>query len=983
MLVRLLQASIAGFGRLVDRQLSFARHMQILVGPNEAGKSTLQQFLLAALFGLKREGRKRRDYLPQYERYRPWEAVPYEGSLRYELSNGEQWEVQRVFDRDSESLRLFDALTGEERTESFPMDSRKERNFMLAQLHLSRQLFEATTSLGQLAGQPSEEGVGMFRERLQGLLDSGDEDVSARRALACLQNLRDQFGTERTPSRGRGRLSRLRQELEQELDAARQRHTEVLDLFARRNRVIVEHQRAEADWRRARAHELGRQHERLQQRLLRADILEQSLDEARRNVALYDDVRDFDVNAYTVARETAASLAEKEAALRPEEEEVRRGQDRLEDLQAFQDTLAATLGGMDRVQRQHVEREAERLRETIGRYREARRRNLQEQEVNKRVVEQLTQHHGRDWTQEAFMARLASESEALDPDRNQPLQRAREVAAQEYGAARRKLMLRGAVAVVVVMAATAAMIWSPGPLPLFARVGLPVLLVALSLGWLPRMLRLVLARRDQFHALASQLQHRLEHGREARQWVQDALERNGMQSTEQLRRAHEEYLGLRAAAQASPETAALKERIETEEALRLEAQQLRHAVAGCDFDALRRLLENSDSVAHEFLPFAEDASIEIQKEDSSELTRLAEDLRLLPELRRGFEWVDRLREEATRLDARLAQADVALQARRESIEHTRSQLQRTLERFGVADLQEFTAMQMRHRERQQAEGVLTKLQSEQSGILGGETLARLRQRVEELATEMRQSEVDVVAPQQPALPLAQAENEEPVVPEERDVASVRRSLEELGHEVERLAAERAQLEERLTAREREGRTPAEVQLELDEIDLQIQMEERRDQALLLAMQTLETVSSRLHREVAPQMNARVGEFFQRLSLGRHEEVLLDETLTPRIRTAGGKFREVDSLSGGAADQLYFALRVTAGEQLARSGEHLPLLLDDPFVQYDPERMAAAIDVVTELARDHQVFFFTCEVDQGQALLQRARQRGLDVDLQRL
>jgi uncharacterized protein YhaN len=143
------------------------------------------------------------------------------------------------------------------------------------------------------------------------------------------------------------------------------------------------------------------------------------------------------------------------------------------------------------------------------------------------------------------------------------------------------------------------------------------------------------------------------------------------------------------------------------------------------------------------------------------------------------------------------------------------------------------------------------------------------------------------------------------------------------------------------------------------------------------METLERVTAQLHREVAPQMNARVGEVFQRLSLGRHKEVHLDETLTPRIRSDGGPFREVESLSGGAADQLYFAVRVTAGEQLARSGEHLPLLLDDPFVQYDPERMLAAMEVVTELALDHQVFFLTCEESQARALFQRGQDRGLD------
>jgi uncharacterized protein YhaN len=331
-----------------------------------------------------------------------------------------------------------------------------------------------------------------------------------------------------------------------------------------------------------------------------------------------------------------------------------------------------------------------------------------------------------------------------------------------------------------------------------------------------------------------------------------------------------------------------------------------------------------------------------------------------------------------------------LQWRRRTIETSRSELQDILARFGVADLQEFAAMQARHRERQQAEAALLTLESEQSGILGNESLAALRRRVEALATEMHQDDPEDGNPEQPALQLSppwsdaspDGEGGGADVDVRGSDTSVL-SLEELNHEVERLAAERAQLEERLTAREREGRTPVEVQLELDEIEVQIEMEERRDQALLLAMETLERVSAQLHREVAPQMNARVGEFFQRLSLGKHEEVLLDETLTPRIRSTGGAFRDVDSLSGGAADQLYFALRVTAGEQLARSGERLPLLLDDPFVQYDPERMAAGMEVVTELARDHQVFFFTCDEAQGEDLLRLARERGLEVGMHRL
>ncbi len=161
------------------------------------------------------------------------------------------------------------------------------------------------------------------------------------------------------------------------------------------------------------------------------------------------------------------------------------------------------------------------------------------------------------------------------------------------------------------------------------------------------------------------------------------------------------------------------------------------------------------------------------------------------------------------------------------------------------------------------------------------------------------------------------------------------------------------------------------------MDRELQQEKQRDEALRLASVTLESVATAVHRQVAPRMNERVGEIFSRLSRGHHTEVRLDEDLTPRVRMDADGMYGAESLSGGAADQLYFALRVTAGEQLARSGERLPLLLDDPFVQYDAERLDAALDLVTELAQDHQVLFFTCEVPQAQALERRLQARSLE------
>jgi uncharacterized protein YhaN len=199
---------------------------------------------------------------------------------------------------------------------------------------------------------------------------------------------------------------------------------------------------------------------------------------------------------------------------------------------------------------------------------------------------------------------------------------------------------------------------------------------------------------------------------------------------------------------------------------------------------------------------------------------------------------------------------------------------------------------------------------------------------------------------------------------------------EAPRELERLREERAQTEARLEVLESAGRLPAEVELELVENEAALALARERDWALQLAIETLENVAAQAHRQIAPQLNARLGELFARLSRGTHTHVHLDEDLTPRVRVTGEALADAGSLSGGAADQLYFALRITAGELLARGGERLPLLLDDPFVQYDPERLGAALDLVVELAGEHQVLLFTCDAAQSEALERRAGERGV-------
>jgi DNA repair exonuclease SbcCD ATPase subunit len=97
--MKLQSLRITGFGRLADTRFVFGPGLNVIVGSNEAGKSTLASAIVASLYGLQR-GEK--------ERWRPWAETEYATVLTYETGDGATWEVHRAFDRDSKGLRVFD-----------------------------------------------------------------------------------------------------------------------------------------------------------------------------------------------------------------------------------------------------------------------------------------------------------------------------------------------------------------------------------------------------------------------------------------------------------------------------------------------------------------------------------------------------------------------------------------------------------------------------------------------------------------------------------------------------------------------------------------------------------------------------------------------------------------------------------------------------------------------------------------------------------
>ena len=100
------------FGQFHKKEIIPQPGLNVIYGPNEAGKSTLCHFILAMLFDMERaRGRAAKDDL--YAKYMPWEPGGYSGTLEF-LWDGRAYVLYRNFTISARHASLTEVRTGTE-----------------------------------------------------------------------------------------------------------------------------------------------------------------------------------------------------------------------------------------------------------------------------------------------------------------------------------------------------------------------------------------------------------------------------------------------------------------------------------------------------------------------------------------------------------------------------------------------------------------------------------------------------------------------------------------------------------------------------------------------------------------------------------------------------------------------------------------------------------------------------------------------------
>lgn len=183
------ELNLKNFGKFSNKSFCFCDGINVIYGPNEAGKTTIYTAIGAMLFGLdKQRGRAAKN--DRYAAYQPWENKTwYEAGMKFE-TGGKVFSLERNFYQGEKSARLICETDGEEL-------SVEQGDLEMLLGEINSELFFNTVAVGQLKIKPNEIVYNYLQNYIAGALEAGSNAVDVVKALELLEQKKKELERQR------------------------------------------------------------------------------------------------------------------------------------------------------------------------------------------------------------------------------------------------------------------------------------------------------------------------------------------------------------------------------------------------------------------------------------------------------------------------------------------------------------------------------------------------------------------------------------------------------------------------------------------------------------------------------------------------------------------------------------------------------------------------------------------------------------------
>jgi len=136
-------------------------------------------------------------------------------------------------------------------------------------------------------------------------------------------------------------------------------------------------------------------------------------------------------------------------------------------------------------------------------------------------------------------------------------------------------------------------------------------------------------------------------------------------------------------------------------------------------------------------------------------------------------------------------------------------------------------------------------------------------------------------------------------------------------------------------------------------------EQRRVRIYQLAKDFVSRARSETLSSATDLLQAQIQKNFEIFTNGKYKKVMVGkESMDFHIYSEEkGDWVRPNELSGGVIDEFYLACRL-ALVRLIYGETQPPLILDDPFANFDEPRLARTLDFLGKMSKEHQIIIFT-------------------------
>ncbi len=195
--MKIKNIKINNYGKIENKEINLENKINIIYGKNESGKSTLLNYIKNIFYGISKN--KNGKNISDYEKYKPWGKEDYSGKLKYELDNGQEYEIFRDFNKKNPKVYNEEM---EDISKEFNIVKKDGVQFFYDQTNVDETIFTSTVLTMQEEVKLDKQDQSILVQKLANLAGTGDDNLSYKKVIDKLNKMQiEEIGSERSQGR--------------------------------------------------------------------------------------------------------------------------------------------------------------------------------------------------------------------------------------------------------------------------------------------------------------------------------------------------------------------------------------------------------------------------------------------------------------------------------------------------------------------------------------------------------------------------------------------------------------------------------------------------------------------------------------------------------------------------------------------------------------------------------------------------------------